>query len=278
VNIFLAGKMDVRNGGWRTALVGTSWHSDLRMQVPNWYSVGYWMAGFRNVHGTWQPKPKVIFGLHDYVGPFLASWGTVPVAEQHGGRLQAGILDTSACGHGSGCTCNGTEISAQALEIRDRCIDAIRQADMVFALINSPDAYGTVAEIAIARMMGKFVAVMIHPKAPFAAEDFWFAQSLANHVVEWPYEEHFGSSEDDPEEGYSLKYDDDIPAAIAGLRDAFVAYTGWMPPHRVGSVSNETIVGSERATVARSLQQIQQWTSDPRVRGEAARVLSQLLG
>lgn len=74
----------------------------------------------------WGILPRAIHGKFDYVGPFTMS-------DQHGATIHESCEATFA-----------------PQDITSRCVTALSLADLVFAWIDSPDAYGTLVEIGIA--------------------------------------------------------------------------------------------------------------------------------
>jgi hypothetical protein len=251
MNVYLAGKVDDQFGSWRDSILGTEMGLDGAGQVirnaPIWQKY-YTQDDYddNRLLIDWKPIPDAVLGLHTYTGPFrqVAShtgWPEKWLGEAHGITTsgQHGEADPECWAHIVGACCR-----------------AIEASDLVFAYINNPDAYGTVAEIGYAVARSKFVSVLIGRGVPFEGDDFRFVETLAPHCVN--YWEVSGASE-----GERCK---------AALKDAFVAYSAWR--EKMGSTCPMPArVNPTAQLVIDSLLQITQWTSDPRVRGEAQRVL-----
>jgi nucleoside 2-deoxyribosyltransferase len=59
------------------------------------------------------------------------------------------------------------------------CLEAIEDADLVFAWINSNDCYGTIAELGYAKGQGKLIAIA----GPHKIHDMWFVYEMADMVL-----------------------------------------------------------------------------------------------
>lgn len=239
MNVFLSGKIDAKSGAWRNEILGFDSGDACRWrrQVPD--------VPWAEEEAPWEPwgvRPGIVLGRHDYVGPFRED-----VA--HGSRAYHlppkayGVFHEAVVGGQHGVP-ESDEACAQVVR---RCQQAIRAADIVFAYINSADAYGTLVEIGYAVALGRFVGVLVQPDCGFDYSDFWFAE----YAAQWR-----GSGTD----------------VVGALKDTFVAYAAMPLPEKVPVPAGSVAV----AECASSLAQIQAWTSDPRVRQEAARMLARI--
>lgn len=137
-SIYLAGK--VSKNDWRhTVVAGLRNASVMGSPVPT----------------RWPVLKKAVCGAFDYTGPYTMSCDH---GCAHGGR--------HGCGDGQAEGPAPTREQLNAL-----CLDAISRADVVFAWLDDPTAYGTLVEIGYARGIGKRVLV----GAPTEPPDLWFA-------------------------------------------------------------------------------------------------------
>lgn len=149
MNIYLAGK--IGKNDWRHKLV-----KDL-----------HWASAIMEPSKTtsW-PRGIKIFDEHNYTGPYF-------IACNHGcyhGSNQHGV------GRGNGgCSDNGYD-EAKIVKL---CQDAIRKSDLVFAWMDTADAYGTLVEIGYALGIGVRVAI----SAPEKQHDLWFAYASSNAFI-----------------------------------------------------------------------------------------------
>jgi|WetSurMetagenome_2_1015567.scaffolds.fasta_scaffold205682_2 hypothetical protein len=152
MRIYLAGK--IAPNDWRNTLLAKP---DRR--------AGGLMGQFEPEWPIWE---DVLIGGHDYCGPFF-------VACDH------------ACGHGAsshgvGLQGNGVAVcidsmnSEASMPTRARvvraAISAIRSCHTLFAWIDSLDAYGTIAEIGVARAFNRRIVVAF-PNT-LTIDDLWF--------------------------------------------------------------------------------------------------------
>lgn len=284
MNIFLAGKMNVNDGAWRTAIVGQRHWNVLRRGgtlQPAWYNLMDTQDREGQVDRSalvqpWGTLKRAILGIHDYAGPYRQMYW-YDMTGGHGGDLTE--LPADYCTHGVGCQCwesdgtHLTDIDEAKGAIINNCTIAIQCSDMVFAVINEANCYGTITELSFARWLGKYIAVMVHPSID--RSDLWYPLDMADYIAPWPeqYVKVGDSSHWTPSHVQQIAPDG--RAALEGLRDALVHYTAWKPPMRSTAVLS---VSTAAAEAARSFRQIAQWTSDPRVRNEAERMLGQLRG
>lgn len=120
----------------------------------------------------WPVMPAAIFGEHNYVGPYFFSRthrGCFHGDDEHGVSASSALLD--------GCPPHSCYESARA-EIVATCLAAMDRADLVFAWIDSPDCYGTIAEIGFAMRSGKRVWIA----GPRRYRDLWFVYELSELI------------------------------------------------------------------------------------------------
>lgn len=251
MRVFLSGKVDNEYGSWRDVLLGTDhrWAESQSVYEPRWIkrvtlaeaSNDFWDAMVL----PWPVRPQIVRDLYDYVGPYrqdvtdereTKNLGVFHGVESIGAH---GVMDDTA--------------KAVVLE---RCLAAIASADVVFAYLNSPDAYGTLVEVGYAVGLGKFVALVVKEGVEFDWTDFWFAQEFASTTIYAHNQEWDGT-------GFR-----EVPEALTLARAfdrAVLEYTARL--HSAGT-----------AEIAQSFGQISRWTSDPRVRTEAMRMARKFRG
>lgn len=250
MNIYLAGKVDEKFGAWRNEILGSRYepcsaHRDCR-RFPQWILLVERVASGEFVEWRpWQPIPNSVLGIHTYTGPFRQ------VLRQGEDMEHLGVF------HGTTTEgMHGMTDPAMRRDIVFQAQRAIERSDVVFAYINSPDAYGTVAEIGYAAALGKFVAVVVDESAWFDWDDFWFVGDLAGwDAVFYDHDRDGG--------GKSIS---------TFLKDALVAYGIWEQPRMLQSPRESRAL----VEAAESFGQITRWTSDPRVRSEASRMSNYL--
>lgn len=141
-------------------ITGTTWRDAI---VPGWseenHSSSYWQAFYDyDETSTWCVVPNVCMcggvGLH-YSGPW---WRDM---------FGHGLSSNSAGPHGYSSIDECPDVSdefIQEIRLRETKVlravcEAIENADMLFAWIDSPDCYGTIYEIGFAKALGKVVVV-----------------------------------------------------------------------------------------------------------------------
>jgi hypothetical protein len=249
VKVYLAGKMDDAAGSWRNAILGMPWGAKgprarwvQEVQAPDWNGSSV---------QQWHTIRGVVLEQHDYVGPFRQTFTCRCSSDCDEHR---GVAHGSAV-RGSHGEANFEEVHALSLQI---CA-AITAADLVFAYINRPDSYGTIAEIGYAAALGKFVWLHVDPDALFDGSDLQVVRQFAT--------------------GASYLYGHpraEGESARNALKDAFVAYAAWQPTQRQTAIIELSRQGFARTEAVNSFEQIAQWTSDPRVRDEARRMVRRL--
>jgi hypothetical protein len=149
MKVYLAGK--VTKNGWRTNLVSGAEIDAVNLPDDD----------------EWPVLKGVIFGEHDYVGPFLYGCDHGCYHGRHGMSPRS---DLDGDAGGVGC---GGEGGFSREEIVRRCLDAVRRSDLVFCWLEAPEDYGSMIEVGFALALGKKVIV--------GAQDFdlieshWFA-------------------------------------------------------------------------------------------------------
>lgn len=259
MKFFLSGKIDAEHGAWRDAILGTVYEYESRRHRPRWeLSVAEMSAP--DEYPEWPVLKNCVLGLHDYVGPFRVtdrqSRDSSHEGYFHGSRWVGshGVMDDES----------------QALVV-DRCKAAIRNADIIFAYINTPDAYGTIAEIGYAHAMGKYINLVIDNNAGWELDDYWFVEMLATRS------DH--ASRESWSDGQSVRQGE-VEFTKDRLRDALVYWTAYSQRRPAGRLalmepSDRQVVEwamRDLKTAEQVFAQITLWTSDPRVRNEAERM------
>jgi hypothetical protein len=154
VKIYLAGK--ITKNGWRESLVkelrdSFDWEDDMTQ-------IARWPVLFNGI------APDV-----HYTGPYFirCDHGCYHGDNQHGVGLKNG-----------GCSEN---YNLRQRHIIRLCKRAILDSDFVFAWIDSPDCYGTIAEIGIAHAAG----VRIHIAGPARFDELWFLYGLTDFTPDF---------------------------------------------------------------------------------------------
>lgn len=152
MKLYFAGK--IGKNDWRTPLVGA-------------------LAGLGATAAAeeWPTLERAVLGRHAYVGPYFVACdhGCGHAPDGHGARAGA---ETPGC----------FEPTPRALVV-ERCLEAVRRADLVFAWIDSVTAYGTIFELGFARAIGKPI-VIAHPRGFYDARDLWFARASAQTLID----------------------------------------------------------------------------------------------
>ncbi|WP_019065357.1 DUF559 domain-containing protein [Streptomyces prunicolor] len=227
-SIYLAGK--INKNDWRHDLMG--W--DLRTAWAVW----------ENDEGDpprpWPVIKKGVLDTFDYVGPYFAS-------DDHGCGHGPG---THGCGEDGALACGSYAGLGLPLrpQVREMCLAAIDAADIVFAWLNDPTAYGTLVEIGYAKGRGKQVIVAA-PEIPGTCElaskrgwqlpdsptnEFWFAFSCATSTLtaSTPHEalkqvvDFLPNLESPIEEAFWRAYLQMAPPELNGLRSQHPVFNG----------------------------------------------------
>src|SRR5262245_44160638 len=96
---------------------------------------------------TFPVLKRAVFGRHDYVGPYFLGC-------DHGCWHGPGSHGLGGYGHGYH---DLGELRRES--VRDACLVALRRADLVFAWVDTPDCFGTIAEVGYARALGAEVVI-----------------------------------------------------------------------------------------------------------------------
>lgn len=262
MKIYLAGKMDAKHGAWRDGIIDTAYDRVAGHTRPRWELVlpGEFYDSEAPSAFVWPRQANTwVLGLHDFVGPYRSTFRK--------------DWDPKYGGYFHGTPCSGQHGMADQDEHRApvvaNCIDAIQRADLVFAYLNSPDCFGTLAEIGMARAMGKFTYLAIDESAMWDWDDYWFLEGIVSAFGRsWNiWRGETPKSEKDRLRGY--------------MQDALVKWTG--RPEKsspVALVQRDETEPYIRALqeAANSFSQIGRWSSDPRVRNEAQRMLKRIAG
>lgn len=253
MRIYLAGKIDPTYGAWRDAILAPVYDSELRDYRPRWLlrvpEARFDAGSYSAAPPPWPVGVGWIPGPHDYVGPYRLE--IVPAPEnKHSGDFHG------ATWWGQ----HGWMDDGQQRHVVQAALAGIRHADLVFAYLNTADCYGTIAEIGYAAALGKSVYIVDRDELQNAPEplvddgDFWFVRHLAfDDGVRLVWPRRYGEA-DEP-----TLLREHLQAAI-GRWAAQVT-----PP-----------VAPVLPQVAQAFRDIERWTSDPRVRGEAQKMLRSL--
>lgn len=188
MKVYLAGK--ITDSDWRSELLSeplTLTHDPF----PNINDQHYDASdSFNNPHGytvarvrRWKTLKGVISGGFDYVGPFFTNMehaGRTP--DTHGNSFPIfNNIQEIGWEHG------GDDVFGQQV-VTQLCLDAINRADVVFAWIDRPDIYGTIAEIGYARGIGKPVWIGFKRYTDYYEDgeindELWFVRELADDRV-----------------------------------------------------------------------------------------------
>ncbi len=171
IRIYLAGKISADD--WRVDILGT------RAGACNEaFAEGDDDVFERSGATGWHALKGAIFGVHDYVGPFFVSCdhGCAHGPGTHGAGV--GLPDDGKLDDVLAATERGVAINRH--NVVERCAAAIRGADLVFAWLNTRDAFGTLTEVGMARGFG--VDVSVAWPASFDASDLWFPTTAATEA------------------------------------------------------------------------------------------------
>lgn len=167
-NIYLAGK--ITKNCWRHSIV-----KDLSIAIDGEegdddYPIGNYCTDFR-LPKYWPTLERSIFGIHNYTGPYFLSCdhGCYHGKDTHGTTMGRESYEDS----------HGWTMDPNYWSVKDRvqqfCFTAIRSSDLVFAWIDSPDCYGTIAELGYAKAAGVEICIA----GPEMFNDMWFVYRLA---------------------------------------------------------------------------------------------------
>lgn len=295
MKVYLAGKMDAEHGAWRDAVLSPRYDAKAKGEVPGWVLLRdaddpRWGTSDERCFVPWpRSENRLVCGLHEYVGPYrtdlVGSWEWKHYGEFHGSKVIGQ--------HGGS---NGEEDHL----IVEACREAIAGADLFFAYINSPDCFGTLAEIGLARAHGVFTVVSVEEGSEWDWSDYWFVERLCDATVkagepikvgtrperpssqrEW----HAPSSEwrayEEDMRGYLDRRAAEHNRIVGMVKDAIVCWTA--RPERKAPVAMVRQAGPEQShpalvESANAFALIARWSADPRVRDEAQRMLRRISG
>lgn len=159
-NIYLAGK--ISKNGWRHDIV-----KNLRDYDSGYTGQGVSCGDNSFLTKGWPIIEKAIYreidGGFNYTGPFF-------VGCDHGcfhGEGTHGTSDYSGMGHWD-------DDRNHRETVVTNCLEAIKKSDIVFAWIDSVDCYGTIAELAYAKAIGKDIFIT----GPEYFGDLWFLYQM----------------------------------------------------------------------------------------------------
>jgi very-short-patch-repair endonuclease len=222
-------------------LAGKIGPTDWRHELLGWELRGAWEYDYDAEQMTpkWPVIKNGVLDTFDYVGPYF-------VSDDHGcGHGPS----THGCGNDGALRCYSDEVLPKRPEVRDLCLAAIDAADIVFAWLDDPTAYGTLVEIGYAKARGKKI-VIAAPEPPETFEDMgghgfelldspindlWFAFSCAGYTLttETPREaielianSLFPALESPIEEAFWKAYREKTPQELNGLKPQHAVLNG----------------------------------------------------
>jgi len=285
MKIYLAGKMNDEHGSWRDAVVGSSINRFAEADLPRWKLMRDVGLDGWNGERVCIPWPVVsnrfVLNVHDYTGPYRTDVKPDQLEWKNFGEFHGSVVQG----------CHGASNGEEDGLIVSQCIQAITRADMVFAYINSPDCFGTLVELGIARGMGIYTVAAFDDAAEWDWSDYWFVKNLVNATVTAPPSVSVGEKPELPELSTWASFDSEPMQEWNKRRDAETARIRGMVleavlqwtarPDRPAPISLVRAEDTEpyiRAIqeAAQSFSQISRWSSDPRVRNEAQRMLKRI--
>ncbi len=201
--IYLAGK--ISEGDWRKSVVAnTPWPNiDYSTLHELEYHSGQGLAIYTSCNTGSADTPKVwpvlecsVAGIFDYVGPYFigCDHGCFHGNSTHGcidgvGMTSEEIADEKFSNtHGLPVYDeNGLSLDVggyQRRAVTSLCLKAIHEADIIYAWIDAPDAYGTYTELGYAAALGKEIYIA----CPKEYIDMWFIYNLSTstYIVPTP--------------------------------------------------------------------------------------------
>jgi hypothetical protein len=264
MKVFLSGKIDREAGAWRDQILGVRWNAKAHKMLPEWvippprpklseYDYGDLVVA------PWPISKGVVLGRYDYVGPY---------------RQEDDELNRKYAGDFHGTTARGQHGSMDS-DVEDevvlRCRQAILNADLVFAYVNRPDAFGTLVEIGYAAALGKYLLIYVDEEARWDWGDYWFAEKMASSRI-YLRERADGLAEG---EKARLALEQGILNFASASRTALEPRPP-MIPEKFRLLPGNGPSTTADASIVQSFSQIARWSSDPRVRDEATRMLRRL--
>jgi very-short-patch-repair endonuclease len=187
--IYLAGK--IRKGDWRNTIVnGERWPATnrytLKDDLLDTSGITAWLpCGGNSFLAAWPVLPGAVLGVFDYVGPYFVGCdhGCFHGEDSHGNiqtwhsdpQSWLDLTNGDAPEDETDPHSKFNNLLFRRLYIQQSCIKALKIADVVFAWIDSPDAYGTFAELGYAAALGKEILIA----GPREFSDMWFIYALA---------------------------------------------------------------------------------------------------
>ncbi|MCY1141568.1 hypothetical protein OWR29_26520 [Actinoplanes sp. Pm04-4] len=157
-------------------------------QVERFSGVRIYAAG-KIVQNGWRTSLFPVTDWAQYEDPSLRIWpDAVPIRSLPGGVYVGPhfLSDDHGCFHGTNAhgvaagsaACGGAYPGLPREEVVKRCLAAIEDCTHIFAWIDEPTAYGSLAEIGYARALGKRIYLYL-PAGVQALDDLWFAMQMA---------------------------------------------------------------------------------------------------
>ncbi len=135
----------------------------------------------------WSVARQSIRGLHHYAGPYYADSNWASHSPYFGDDTHGLMANRNTAPYEAeceeyetphGCATTGFACSPRAPLVHRLCASAIHASDLLYAWIDQPDCYGTIAEIGYAAALGKTIWIA----GPKRYRDMWFVYEYANRV------------------------------------------------------------------------------------------------
>lgn len=163
-SFYLAGKISGSSGQWRDEITGSK---ESKPKYDPMITIPYYLDEIDD------EVPFIKCPVHkrflDYTGPFyrIASGGHGPCEGSHQ------CIDWSAGDN------ERSEILNEYLTIKNLCLEQIKNADLLFAWIDSREAFATLAEIGYAVGLGKTVVIA----TPNVDHELWFPSLMGDRIL-----------------------------------------------------------------------------------------------
>lgn len=167
--VYLAGRF--HNPDWRASLTHPSFlFRDMSNRAIERADAGH---GEILHDRMWHRQSHALLGALHYVGPFYVS---LESGEHDMPRSHSHADSVTPEPDGGHCVAPTYDATQRRSIVAGLCLDAIRECDLVFAWIDSPDCYGTIAELGYAHAHGKEIWIA----GPESLADLWFVYELAH--------------------------------------------------------------------------------------------------
>lgn len=181
--VFVCGKR-VRSFYLAGKITGTRWRDEI---VHEWSfensKSGLWRQAVGDNVSRWRRVQSVSGSAHgvflDYVGPWWRWTGG-------GGHSDAGDTHSphlwcATDNHGMPWGCSDDEKESAMSQVALLVDDAVSEADLIFAWVDSNDCLGTMLELGMARALRK--PVVVASPANFDTRETWLARQFADFLI-----------------------------------------------------------------------------------------------